>query len=113
MENQIPAPNRAFQILGGMMNSFILTSLIKNDVLEAINSEISSLESLAEKCKLNNNVLARTLRFASLIDLVTITENTYSLTEVGRCFLKNTPGSLYGSASFISAAPWRDSWINF
>ena len=36
MENQTPAPIRAFQIIGGMMNSFILSSLIKNEVIEAI-----------------------------------------------------------------------------
>lgn len=113
METQTPAPVRAFQILGGMMNSFILTSLIKNEVIEAIDSGFNSIDELAEKCKLNNNVLARTLRYASIIGLVNITENNYSLTEVGLCFLKNTPGSLYGSANFISAPPWRDSWMNF
>jgi len=113
MENQPPAPIRAFQILGEMMNSFILSSLIKNEVLEAIGSGMNSTDELAKKCNLNNNVLARTLRYASIIGLVNITENKYSLTEVGLCFLKNTPGSLYGSASFISAPPWRDSWMNF
>ncbi|HWR34161.1 MAG TPA: methyltransferase [Chitinophagaceae bacterium] len=113
MENQTPAPIRAFQILGGMMNSFILSALIKNDVLETLNSGINSTEQIAAKCKLNKNVLARTLRYASLIGLVTITENKYSVAEAGRFFLKNTPGSLYGSANFISAPPWRDSWLNF
>ncbi|MBK8698586.1 MAG: hypothetical protein IPN29_03225 [Saprospiraceae bacterium] len=113
MENQTPAPIRAFQILGGMMNSFILSSLIKNEVLEAIGSGMSTNDELAKKCNLNNNVLARTLRYASIIGLVNITENKYSLTEVGLSFLKNTPGSLYGSANFIGAPPWRDSWMNF
>lgn len=113
MENQTPAPIRAFQILGGMMNSFILSALIKNDVLETLDSGINSIEELAVKCKLNKNVLTRTLRYASLIGLVNVTEGKYSVTEVGRCFLKNTPGSLYGSANFISAPPWRDSWLNF
>lgn len=113
MENQTPAPMRAFQILGGMIDSLILTSLIKNEVLESIDSGINTIDELAEKCKLNKNVLARTLRFASIIGLVGISEKKYSVTEVGRCFLKNTPGSLHSSASFLSAPPWRDSWINF
>ena len=113
MENQTPAPIRAFQILGGMMNSYILSAFIKNDVLETLDSGINSIDELAAKCKLNKIVLARTLRYASLIGLVNITENKYSVTEVSRCFLKNTPGSLYGSANFISAPPWRDSWLNF
>jgi len=95
MENQVPAPLRAFQILGGMMNSFILYSLIKNEVLETIDSGISSIDELAKKCKLHSNVLARTLRYASLIGLVDITEKKYSVTEVGLCFLKNTSGSLF------------------
>lgn len=73
MENQTPAPIQAFQILGGMMNSFILSSLIKNEVLETIDSGINSIDELAEKCKLDNNVLARTLRYASFIGLVNIT----------------------------------------
>lgn len=113
MEDQTPAPFQAFQILGGMMNSFIISALIKNDVLETIDSGIKSIDELAEKCKLNKNVLARTLRYASFIGLIYIEDNTYSLTEVSKCFLKKTPGSLYGSASFISAPPWRDSWLNF
>lgn len=113
MENQTPAPIQAFQILGGMMNSFILSSLIKNEVLETIDSGINSIDELAEKCKLDNNVLARTLRYASFIGLVNITSKEYSVSEVGCYFLKNTPGSLYGSANFISAPPWRDSWMNF
>lgn len=113
MEIQTPAPIRAFQILGGMMNSFILSALIKNDVLETIDSGINSTDEIAAKCKLNKNVLARTLRYAAFIGLINITENRYSVTEVGRCFLKNTPRSLIGSANFISAPPWRDSWVNF
>lgn len=113
MENQTPAPIRAFQIIGGMMNSFILSSLIKNEIIEAIDSGINSIDELAAKCNLNYNVLARTLRYASFIGLVNMNENKYSLTDVGLCFLKNTPGSLYGSASFLSAPPWRDSWMNF
>ena len=113
MENQTPAPIRAFQILGGMMNSFVLSALIRNDVLETIDSGINSVDNLAEKCKLNKNVLARTLRYAEFIGLVNIADKKYSLTEVSKCFLKSTPGSLYSSANFISLPPWRDSWLNF
>src|SRR3990172_1974867 len=101
MENQTPAPIRAFQILGGMMNSFILSALIKNEVLETIDSGISSIDELAEKCKLDRNVLERTLRYASFIGIVYISEKKYSVSEVGLFYLKNTPGSLYGSANFI------------
>lgn len=113
MENQTPAPIRAFQILGGMMNSFILSALIKNNVIEILGSAPSTVEEISEKCKLNRNVLGRTLRYAGFIGLVNQTENEWSLTELGHCFLKDVPGSLYGSSAFISAPPWRDSWMNF
>lgn len=112
-QTQIPAPFRAFQILGGMMNSFVLTALINNNVVELLGTGAKSVEELSRLCQLNMNVLGRTLRFATLLDLVSFADGAYALTDVGRCFLKNEPGSLYGSASFISAAPWRNSWMNF
>lgn len=115
MENQnhMQAQVSAFQLLGGMMNSFILSALIRNGVIEALNSGIDTVDELSEKCNVNLNVLSRTLRYAGFIGLVSISEYRYSLTDVGRFFLKDTPGSLYGSANFISAPPWRDSWLNF
>lgn len=105
MESPTPSPDRAFQLLGSMMNSFILSALINNEVFEAIDSGTNSLEELALTCNLNENVLRRTLRFASFVDLVSISGSRYQLNDVSRCFLKNTPGSLYGSARFISAPP--------
>jgi hypothetical protein len=111
--NQKSTHDKAFQLLGGMMNSFVLSALIKNGVIEALNSGIETVVELSEKCNVNLNVLSRTLRFAGFIGLVSNSENRYSLTDVGKCFLKDTPGSLYGSANFIGAAPWRDSGINF
>lgn len=113
MENQIQAQEHAFQLLGGMMNSFVLSALIRNGVIEALNSGINTVDKLSEKCKVDLNVLSRTLRYAGLIGMVSLSENRYSLTDVGRFFLKDVQGSLYGSASFISAPPWRDSWMNF
>jgi hypothetical protein len=115
MENQsqIPAPVRAFMLLGGMMNSQVVAALINTNIIESLSSGPQSTDELAGICHVNQNVLSRTLRYAAFIDLVNLTEGKYSLTEVGRCFLKNVPGSLYGSASFISAPPWRDSWNNF
>lgn len=113
MENQIRSQEYAFELLGGMMNSFVLSALIRNGVIEALNSGINSVDELSEKCNVNRNVLSRTLRYAGFIGLVSLSENRYSLTDVGRIFLKDVPGSLFGSANFISAPPWRDSWMNF
>jgi hypothetical protein len=113
MDNQKGTQEQAFQLLGGMMNSFVISALIRNGVIEALNSGINTVDELSKKCDVNLNVLSRTLRYAGFIGLVCISENSYSLTDVGRIFLKDVPGSLFGSASFISAPPWRDSWMNF
>jgi hypothetical protein len=115
MENQsqLPAPVRAFMLLGGMVNSQVVAALINTNIIESLSSGSQSTDELAGICHVNQNVLSRTLRYAAFMNLVSLTEGKYSLTEVGRCFLKNVPGSLYGSASFISAPPWRDSWNNF
>ncbi len=112
-QNQPPAPVRAFMILGGMMNSQVVSALIKTNIIESLASEPRSTDDLAGICQVNQNVLSRTLRYAAFIGLVNFSEGKYSLTDVGRCFLKNVPGSLSGSANFISAPPWRDSWNNF
>ncbi|MBK7434409.1 MAG: methyltransferase domain-containing protein [Chitinophagaceae bacterium] len=113
IQNQPSAPVRAFMILGGMMNSQVVSALIKTNIFESLASEPRSTDELTGTCHVNQNVLSRTLRYAAFIGLINYAEGKYSLTDVGRCFLKNVPGSLYGSASFISAPPWRDSWNNF
>jgi hypothetical protein len=113
IQNQPPAPARAFAMIGGMMNSQIVSSLFKTNVIEQLGSGPGSSEELAGFCHLNQNVLSRALRYAAFIGLVNYTDGKYSLTDVGRCFLKDVPGSLAVNAGFISAPPWRDSWNNF
>lgn len=105
--------SRAFDILSGMINSFIVMSLTRNNVVESLGNGAKSAEELAETCKLNLNVLRRTLRYASYIGLVNSEDTTFSLTDTGRYFLKDTPGGLSGSAQLFGLPPWRDSWINF
>lgn len=112
-QNQTPAPVRAFMILSGMMNSQVVAALIKTNILESLASEPKSTAELVGACQVNQNVLSRTLRFAAFLGIVIFAEGKYSVTDVGRCFLKDVPGSLYASASFISAPPWRDSWNDF
>lgn len=110
MENQIPVQTKAFNILGGMMNSHVVSALIKHNIIESLSSEPKTLDELVAMCHANKNVLFRTLRYSTFIGIIDETNKNYNLTEVGKCFLKNVPGSLYGSASFINAPPWRVSW---
>lgn len=95
------------------MNSFVLSALIRTGVIEAIGAGNATPDAIAQACGVHRDVLRRTLRYASQLDLVSAQGDHFTLTEVGRCFLKDSPGSLYGSASFIGAPPWRDSWIAF
>lgn len=113
MENQIQVQSKAFNILGGMMNSYVVSALIKHNIIESLSLEPKTLDELVVICHVNKNVLFRTLRYSIFIGIIDETNKNYNLTEVGKCFLKNVPGSLYGSASFINAPPWRDSWTQF
>jgi O-methyltransferase domain len=112
-QNQTPSPVRAFMLLSGMVNSQVVAALIKTNILESLATGPKSTDELARARKVNQNVLSRTLRFAAILDIVNFAEGKYYVTDVGRCFLKDVPGSLYSSASFIYAPPWRDSWNNF
>lgn len=110
---QKPAPLKAFEILGGMFNTLVSSSLFKANVFETIGHGSKSIDEIAAACNLNKNVLFRALRYMAFADVVRIEDGKYALTEVGKYFLKDTPGSLSGSMSFVTAPPWRDSWFNF
>lgn len=87
--------------------------MAKYGIFEAMGGGQKALESLAADCGVNENVLARALRYAEFAGIVSSSDEKYSLTEVGRYFLSATPGNLTGSLNFIYAPPWRDSWSNF
>lgn len=111
--NHIPAPDRAFSLITGVANTQVLTNLITTNVIETLGDGPKKVEEIATACKLDKNVLGRTLRYASFIGVVNFADNKYSLTEVGSCFLENNPASLKIPGSFIGSAPWRDAWDNF
>lgn len=106
--------DKAFEMLSGMFTAQVLSAMTQLNVFEAFGQGAKSLDELAEVSKVNKNTLSRTLRYLVLLGVVVDeNNNTYSLTDIGKCFLKETPGSLYGSMSFVSAPPWRNSWNNF
>ena len=108
-----PAPVKAFEILGGMFNTQVVVALAQLNVFETIGHEVKTIDELATACNANKNVLLRTLRYATHIDIVHNADGKYALTETGKFFLKDSPGSLCGSMNFLSKRPWRDSWDNF
>lgn len=108
-----PPHVRAFELLGGIFSTQVIAALARYGIFEAIASGQKSLGTIANECGVNENVLSRSMRFAEFSGVVKRDEDHYSLTDVGMYFLKETPGTLTGSLSFISAAPWRDSWTNF
>lgn len=110
---QKPPQAIAFEYLVGLMNSLVISSLLRNNVFETLGKTSATTKELAENCQLNQNVLGRALRFVGYLGMVNSDGNNWALTDVGRCFLKDTPGSLFASASMVSAPPWRDSWMNF
>ncbi|MDE3185626.1 MAG: methyltransferase [Bacteroidota bacterium] len=109
----IAAQRQAFSLFTGVANTQVITNLITTNVIEILGEGSKKVEELATECKLNKNVLARTLRYASFIGVVNFDDDKYSLSETGKCFLQEHPGSLKIPGSFIGSAPWRDAWNNF
>jgi len=111
--DHIHAPVRAFSLITGVCNTQVITNLITSNVIETLGQGPKKVQDIASACNLNENVLARTLRYASFIGVVNFDDDQYSLTETGKCFLQDHPGSLKIPGSFIGSVPWRDAWNNF
>ena len=109
----IAAQKQAFSLMVGVCNTQVITHLISSNVIEMLGRGPEKVRDLASYCNLNENVLARTLRYASFIGIVHFDEDKYSLSETGKCFLQQHPGSLKIPGSFIGMDPWRDAWNNF
>ncbi len=111
--DQIPPQLRVWQLGLGFANTDVLYALVKAGVIEQLRDQPKRLSELAQACKLNADVLYRTLRFAGVIGVVTQEEEEYALTEVGRLLLKDVPGSLYMGVLLAGSVPWQRAWHNF
>src|SRR5688500_4832673 len=109
MQSQTPQ-SKLWQLVLGFANSNVLYALAKSGVIEHLRNSEKTVEELAAACHLNHDVLFRTLRFAKTIDIVSIENEKYSLTDAGRLLLKDVPGSLYGGLMLIGSEPWQKSW---
>jgi len=110
---QVPAQPRIWQLCLGFATTAVLYALVKAGVIEQLGEQPETLPELAQACGLNADVLYRTLRFAAVIDVVTLDGEQYALTDVGRLLLKDVPGSLYMFLLRMGSEPWRNAWNNF
>lgn len=110
---QEPPQARIWQLGLGFATTTVLSALVKAGVIEQLGEHPKTLPELAQACGLNADVLSRTLRFAAVIDVVTLNGEQYALTDVGRLLLKDVPGSLYMFLLLMGSEPWRNAWNNF
>jgi len=110
---QVPPQLRIWQLGLGFANTAVLHALVKAGVIEQLREQPKRLPELAHACGLNADVLYRTLRFAAMIEVVTLDGEQYALTDVGRLLLKDMPGSIYMGLMLIGSEPWQSAWHNF
>ena len=110
---QVPPQLRIWQLGLGFANTAVLHALVKAGVIEQLREQPKRLPALARACGLNADVLYRTLRFAAMIEVVTLDGEQYALTDVGRLLLKDMPGSIYMGLMLIGSEPWQSAWHNF
>jgi hypothetical protein len=110
---QEPPQPRIWQLGLGFATTTVLSALVKAGVIEQLGEQPKKLTELVQACGLNADVLSRTLRFAAVIDVVTLDGEQYALTDVGRLLLKDVPGSLYMFLLLMGSEPWRNAWNNF
>jgi O-methyltransferase domain len=111
--DQVPPQLRVWQLALGFANTEVLYAIVRAGVVEQLRDQPKSVPELAQACKLNADVLYRTLRFAGAIGVVTQEGEEYSLTDVGRLLLKDVPGSLYMGLLLAGSEPWQRAWHNF
>jgi len=110
---QEPPQPRIWQLGLGFATTTVLSALVKAGVIEQLGEQPKTLPELVQACGLNADVPYRTLRFAAVIDVVTLNGEPYALTDVGRLLLKDVPGSLYMFLLLMGSEPWRNAWNNF
>ncbi len=110
---QEPPQLRTWQLGLGFATTALLSALVKAGVIEQLGEQPRKLPELVQACGLNADVLYRTLRFAAVVDVVTLDGEQYALTDVGRLLLKDASGSHYLFLLLMSSEPWQNAWNNF
>ncbi len=109
-EPQISPRQRISQLSLGFANTAVLHALVKTGVIEQLREQPRSLSDLTEACNLNSDVLYRILRFATKLEVVTLFNEKYSLTETGYLLLKDVPDSMYPDLLLVGSESYQRAW---
>lgn len=113
MPDKTPPPNiHVWQLGIGFANSSVINALIQTGVIDELGDTAKTLDQLAGRLKLNRDVLFRVLRFAISLDILSVDNSLYSLSESGRYLLEGIPGSVRRGLELMGTEPWRKSWNN-
>jgi hypothetical protein len=91
----------------------VCRSLVQTGVIEQMADQPRTLRELADACRLDPDVLYRTLRFAAAIEVTAREGDRYVLAAFGRTLLKDAPGSLYNAMWLLGSEPWMAPWHDF
>ncbi len=111
-DNQRPPNLKIWQLVLGFANTNIIYTLAKLNVFEQLRENPKTLQQLSKDLKLNKEVLFRTLRFAIMLNAVSLNKDRYLLTESGKYLLRNVPGSIYELLMLIGSNTWQKNWGN-
>lgn len=106
------AQEKMWKLALGFANTAVLYALIKSEVVEELRFGSKTLDELVYACGIDPDVLFRTLRFAEVIEVITLQDGKYALSDMGKLLLKDVPGSLYYGLLLAGSDPWQQAWHN-
>ena len=109
----VPPQARFFQWVQGWATLMLCHSLVKTGVLEQMAGQTRTVDELAGACQLHAGTLYRALRMATALGITARDGDCYTLTDVGRAMLKDTPGSLYNGLMMTGHDGYQRSWQHF
>ncbi len=112
LKESVPPNIQVRRLVAGFANTDVIYTLVKSGVIEQMRDDSGTADKLAEACNLHTDVLYRVLRYASGLGIVSSSDGQFSLTDAGRCLLKDVPGSMYEGVILMGGGPWRKSWDN-
>lgn len=104
---------RFFQWVQGWASLMLCHNLVKTGIFEQMATSPRTVDEMAEACHLHKPTLFRALRMTTALDITAQSENGYTLTNMGRVLLKETPGSLYNGVLMMGTEGYQRPWQNF
>lgn len=109
----VPPQARYFQWVQGWATLMLCHALVKTGVYEQMANQSRAVDELAEACGLRRDVLSRALRLTTGVEITARDGDRYTLTDLGRIFLKDTPGSMYNGALLAGHEGYQRPWQSF